>query len=291
MDLSSEVSLSVVVITKNEEQDLPGFLESFSKIADEIVIIDDGSTDRTEEIAKAAGPDIFFISSPRKATEGFCDQRQKGVDAARGEWLLQVDCDMRLTPELAIEVLSGIKDEKAVAYRFRLQQYFMNKRVRYGGFQYWNQHWLSRRNATSWSQKVHERIHVNPAYGSIKQLESRMIHLNDENFSERLRKNHQYSKLEAVRFIEEGERIHLCKFFVTPIWRAFRSYVLMFGFRDGKVGFLWSYYQFTGLSTIYFLAWEMQNGGSRIDNEKSIKNEMNRFRKKVAGEKSDTSYL
>ena len=74
-----DVFLSVVVITKNEETDLPGFLRNFSAIADEIVIFDDGSTDRTAEIAANYGAPVRFIKATRSSGEGFCDQRNKGL--------------------------------------------------------------------------------------------------------------------------------------------------------------------------------------------------------------------
>jgi (heptosyl)LPS beta-1,4-glucosyltransferase len=264
-------SLSVVVITKNEEVDLPGFLENFASIGDEIVIIDDGSTDATEEIARAEGEQVRFVRSPRSASEGFCDQRQKGVSAARGEWLLQVDCDMRLTPALAAEIREAIASTHLNAFSFRLEQYFMNRPVRFGGFQYWNQPWLSRRLATSWSERVHERIHVDGGITSVGQLRNRMIHLNDRDFDERLEKNSTYSRLEADRLLSASRKIGLVPMLSHAVWRAFRAYVLMLGFLDGKVGLLWALYQFSGNLTPYFIAWSAVHGGSRTENEKRIR--------------------
>jgi len=269
-----KAKLSVVVITLDEEADLPGFLENFLTIADEILIIDDGSTDRTKEIAEAAGEKVRFVSSPRKKGEGFCDQRQKGVEAAQSEWLLQVDCDMRLTAALASEISEAIQHGDFIAYRFRLRQYFMNHHVRYGGFQYWNQPWLSRRGATSWTQKVHERICISGNPKQIGQLSARMIHLNDMNFMERLRKNRQYSELEAQRLIDAGEDFTFLKIFYIPFWRFVRSYIVMRGFMDGAVGFVWGIYQFTSNATIYFIGWDRKYGGSRAANERSIAESM-----------------
>ncbi len=96
-----EPTLSVVTIAKNEERDLPFFLASFLPWVDEVVICDDGSIDRTEEIARSAGPRVRFVRSPRGPGEGFHSQRNKAIDLATGDWLLHVDVDMRLTPELA----------------------------------------------------------------------------------------------------------------------------------------------------------------------------------------------
>lgn len=270
-DAGTTPHLSVVVITKDEETDLPGFLENMSSIADEIVIIDDGSTDRTEEIARSFPGEVRFIRSPRGPDEGFCHQRQKGVEAARGEWLLQVDCDMRLTPELAAEIRSAIREPDKNGYRFRLAQYFMNRRVRYGGFQYWNQPWLSRRSATRWSQKVHERIGIEGGENAIGQLSHRMIHLNDNSFLERLRKNRDYSRFEAERILSSGRPVTIFRMLSQAAWRSFRSYVVMRGFLDGRLGLVWALYQFTGTLTPYYLAWSELHSGSREEVEKQLR--------------------
>lgn len=272
---STNIKLSVVVITKDEEIDLPGFLESFLPIADEIVIIDDGSTDRTREIADAAGEKVRFLPSPRQDGEGFCDQRQKGVQAARGEWLLQVDCDMRLKPQLAAEIMKAVQHTNMIAYKFYYEQYFLNRRVRFGGFQYRNDPWLARRDAIStWTQKVHERIVLNGNTDLIGQLKHKMIHLTDIDFTERLRKNHQYSHLEAHRLIAAGERFPAYKILTMPLWRFIRSYFLMLGFLDGPIGFVWGIYQFTSNATIYFIGWDLKHGGSRAKNEREIADAM-----------------
>lgn len=267
-------TLSIVVITKDEEVDLPGFLENFSLIADEIVIIDDGSIDKTKEIAYAFGEPVRFIVSPRCPEEGFCDQRNKGVKAARCEWLLQVDCDMRITPELAKEILASIEKREMAAYRFRLSQYFLGHKCCYGGLQYWNQAWLCRRNVVSWTQKLHERIQINESSEKIGQLKGKMIHLNDQDFSERMRKNYQYSHLEAERMLCAGERTSVWKLVSRPFWRSLRAYIFMRGFLDGRIGFLWALYQFTSMANAYFIAWDRENRVDRSEIDRRVNQRM-----------------
>jgi len=264
------IKLSVVVITKDEEVDLPGFIANFSVIADEIVIIDDGSTDRTAEIAEAAGPDVRFFSDPRGPDEGFCDQRNKGVARARGEWLLQVDCDMRLSPELVAEIREAITRADMAAYRFKFIQFFMNRPALHGGLQYLNHPWLSRRAVSSWQQKLHERLIIDAPPEQIGQLKEKMFHLMDQDFSERLRKNYQYSHLEAERLLRLGKKITIWKMIFFPLWRGFRSYVLMKGFLDGRTGAVWSLYQVTSNMVPLFIAWSAQNAGQRADIERDI---------------------
>src|SRR5690242_1817630 len=103
-------TLGVVTIAQNEEADLTAFLEHLLPWVDEIVIVDDGSTDRTAAMARAAGAKVNLISSPRLAGQYYSDQRNKGITAARSDWLLHMDVDERVTPELAHEVLRAIQD-------------------------------------------------------------------------------------------------------------------------------------------------------------------------------------
>lgn len=263
-------TLSVVVITMNEEADLPGLLDNFLPFADEIVIIDDGSTDRTEEIAHAAGEKVRFIRSPRGPDGGFDGQRNKGVAAATSEWLLQIDADMRLSPELAAEMKQAIRSPDMAAYRYRYLQYFMNRPVRYGGFQYRNDAWLSRRTLSSWTRKVHEQIFIDAPADRIGQLQGKMHHLTDIDFSERLRKNYQYSHLEAEKLIARGVKVSFARMLLHPLWRGFRSYVMMKGFLDGKVGFFWALYQVTSNMVPLYIVWSKQNGGNRAEVERRI---------------------
>lgn len=92
-----------------------------------------------------------------------------------------------------------------------------------------------------------------------------MIHLNDIDFLERLRKNHQYSALEVDRLIREGEQFPLHKLLTVPMHRFFRSYFLMLGFLDGGPGFAWAIYQFAGTATIYLMGWSRLKGGNRAE--------------------------
>ena len=97
-------TLGVVAICRNEQRDLGGFLEHLLPWVDEIVLVDDGSTDDTLKIARNAGPKVSVISSPRLPGEYFSHQRNKGIKAARSEWLLHMDIDERVTPELRREI-------------------------------------------------------------------------------------------------------------------------------------------------------------------------------------------
>jgi len=128
-------TLGVVAISYNEERDLEGFISHLLPWVDEIVIIDDGSTDRTAEIAMAQTPKVNFIISPRNAGEFFSHQRNKGIAATSCDWLLHMDIDERVPPELAKEIMAAVRDESIEAYRYRRLNYFLHRPMQSGGWQ------------------------------------------------------------------------------------------------------------------------------------------------------------
>src|SRR6056300_1417881 len=99
-------SLGVVAISHNEEVDLPGFLDHLISWVNEIVIVDDGSTDATEQVALSYGTKVKFIKSKRLANEYYSDQRNKGITHAKSEWLLHMDIHERVTKELYSEIVA-----------------------------------------------------------------------------------------------------------------------------------------------------------------------------------------
>ena len=124
--MNSKPTLGVVAISYNEEVDLPGFLEHLKGWVDEIVIIDDGSTDTTEQIASKYGPKVNFIKSKRDAGEYYSDQRNKGIDHAKSDWLLHMDIDERVTKELSLEILTAVSSPDYDAYKFKRLNYFFS---------------------------------------------------------------------------------------------------------------------------------------------------------------------
>lgn len=264
-------TLTVATITLNEEEELPAFIENFSHIADEIVIIDDGSTDRTAEIARQAGRNVRFIVSPRGPEGGYCDQRNKAVEAATSDWILQVDADMRLPRAAADEIIAAIQNPAFDAYRFGLQQYFLNRPARFGGRQYWNQPWLVRCEKARWEQKVHERIQIDTTPQRIGQLAHPLWHINDQTWEQRMRKSVEYSILERARIVEKGLPVRWYHFLTRPTWAAFKTYVLMRGYRDGVLGLILALHTFSAVFHWQALVWDERNRISRDELEKAIR--------------------
>jgi (heptosyl)LPS beta-1,4-glucosyltransferase len=242
---------------------MPDFLAHLLPWVDEIIIIDDDSNDRSSEIAYAAGPKIRFIVAPRKQGEGFCDQRNKGITAARSDWLLHMDIDERVPPALAEEVLHAIRDNSREAYRYRRLNFFLHRPIRSGGWQNWNQVHLARREGSRFVGKVHETFVLASGVERIGQLRSYMWHLNDSNFAERLRKNMLYSQMEADKILGRGLEVKWFHFLLHPFYRVLKSYIFHGGYKEGTLGVLYAMYVLSSTFNWYATAWDRANAISR----------------------------
>lgn len=263
-------TLGVVAISKNEEVDLSYFLNHLLPWVDEIVIVDDASTDRTVEIARAAGPKVRVIEHPMDKERGFAGQRNVGIEASTSDWLLHMDIDERVTPELAEEILRAILDQTKNAYRYRRLNFFLHRPMHSGGWQYWNNPQLARRGKHYFRNIVHEECVVEGQPMSIGQLKGYMIHLNDTNYEERLRKNIQYMQLKTEKIVSQGIKVRWHHLLLHPLLRAMKSYFVRGGFREGTRGLIFALYTFVGTFNWWACAWDRQNAIPRQQIEEEI---------------------
>lgn len=256
-------TLGVVTISYNEQQDLPGFLANLQNWVDEIVIIDDGSSDRTEEIAAEAGAKVRLIRSPRKEGEYFADQRNKGIDAATSDWLLHMDVDERVSAELAQEMLSAIRNPDFDGYRYRRLNYFMHRPMRGGGWQSWNLVHLAHRDKFRFAGMFHEECLIDAPEKRVGQLSGKMLHLNEDDFQKRLNKSARYSE-EVVKAIEDsGRNVGFFDLLVRPPAEFLRKYVAKGGWRDGTPGLIFAMHCLTATFRANAIVWDRQNRISR----------------------------
>lgn len=261
-------TLGVVSISYNEERDLPRFLEHLLPWIDEIILIDDGSTDSTREIAEAGGDKVTFIESPRKDAEYFSHQRNKGIAAAKSDWLLHMDIDERVPPALAEEILAAIDSEDFDAYRYRRLNYFLHRPMRFGAWQNWNLVHLARRDKFHFGGKFHETCIVDALDARIGQLKTTMHHLNDESYTERLRKSDSY----LVELADPNQSKPLST--LNVVWAACKEFLYRYfykqGFRDGGLGLLSALHTATAVFRANFLVWDKQHRISRESIEDNL---------------------
>ena len=263
-------TLGVVALCYNEEQDLPGFLEHLLPWVNEIVLVDDGSTDRTLDIARNAGPAVSIIVSPRRTGEYYSHQRNKGINAARSDWLLHMDIDERVTPELRREIEEGIRRTDVDGFRFHRHNFFLHRQIRGGGWQLWSYLHVARREKFVFGGKIHEECHLSSEPNRVKRLRSFMWHLNEDSYEKRRRKSLFYTTVEAETLLQKNARVRLWHLIILPFLVFIKRYILLLGFRDGIAGWILAFEGMSSTFDAYAIAWDQQNRIAREDIESSF---------------------
>lgn len=225
--------LSAVLITLNEERRIGGCLESLAGLADEIVVLDTRSTDRTVEIAQAAGARV-----ERAAFEGFGPTKQRALDLAHGAWVLSIDADERVTPALAAEVRSVVSAEGgADGYWLRREVYYLGRRMRFGGLgNDWALRLFRRGRGRFTPARVHERVEVE---GRTARLRGRLEHHTCATLAEHLAKVERYSSIRAEELAARGRRYRPTDVVRAPVEFVLRA-VLRLGVLDGTPGVVYA---------------------------------------------------
>ncbi|MCX5591300.1 glycosyltransferase family 2 protein [Alcaligenes endophyticus] len=222
-------TLSVIIITKNEQAHIQACLESVA-FADEIIVVDSGSTDRTVEIAAAFGAKVSITTD----WPGFGPQKNRALDLATSEWVLSIDADERVTPELADSIRQELTQPRATAYRIARLSEFAGRWIRHSGW--WPDRVLRlfRRDLGRFTTvKVHERVNVS---GSVLTLQGHFLHYPYASLEVFINKINQYSSSAAQQAFERGKRTSVIGPFGHSFWTFLRHYVLRRGFLDGWQG-------------------------------------------------------
>jgi glycosyltransferase involved in cell wall biosynthesis len=226
------VSLSVVVITRNEEAVVRRCLQSISW-ADEIVVVDSGSSDRTAAICRELGAKVHETED----WPGFGPQKNRAVALATGNWILSLDADEWVTPELRAAVERAIAaPDDAAAFMMPRRSSFCGRFMRHSGW--WPDYVvrLFRRGAARFSDDlVHERVIVEGATGK---LAAPIMHEAARDLHQMIDKTNSYSTASALMRHGKGERSSLAAAILHGSWAFIRTYILRLGFLDGREGFL-----------------------------------------------------
>ncbi|MEX2663276.1 MAG: glycosyltransferase family 2 protein [Vicinamibacterales bacterium] len=250
------MKLTVTVITYNEAAHIQDALDSVAW-ADEVLVVDSGSTDGTADLARARGARVVVREWP-----GYSAQKNFAAGAATHEWILSVDADERVTPELAAEVLALLaKGPDAGGYRVQRVSYYLGRWIRSTDWYPDYQLRLYNRRAGEWNGlRIHESFRLHQ--GTPSTLRGELQHFAYRDIAHHLQKIDAYTTLVADQAHEQGRRTHPLAM-ALHAWFAFvRNYILRGGFRDGAPGLiismLNSYYVFLKLAKL----WERQ-GRSR----------------------------
>jgi len=243
--------ISAIILAKNAEEIIADCLDSIS-FCDEIIVIDDGSTDRTSEIAKRMNATVYPL-----VERNFAERRNYGLRKAKGKWILYIDTDERISSELREEIEIVISQEKSIfdAYRFPRKNFYFGKHE-------WPtiemQERLFKRTALQeWYGALHETARVK---GTIGNLDGFLIHYTHQDLTSMVAKTTQWSQIEAdLRFNANHPKMTWWRFFRVMITGFYGSYVKQRGYKAGTAGLVESMYQSFSMFITYARLWEMQN--------------------------------
>ena len=229
-------ALSILYLSFNEEDVFGQSLESIASIADEIIVVDSGSTDSTIQLAEKAGASVY-----ERPLGNWGEQRNWGLEKCKHPWVLVVDCDEVFTPELIASLQEWKKSEhtEAQPYSFKRVHFFKGKKMRFSGLQNDYVVRLLPKGMKFEELNVHEKVRS----GSIR-LKGELLHYTYKNALHWEQKFRTYAKRQALDYEKRVGRIGPYYLNVKPSWRFFKHYIIKGGIFDGSRGLeyaLWMY--------------------------------------------------
>jgi glycosyltransferase involved in cell wall biosynthesis len=226
----TDARISVLILAKNEADNLPSCLSTVSWADEVVVVVDRSSRDQTQAIAQR-GADLVAV----RTFDDFAGQRNAALELASGEWVFAIDADERATPALADEVRRVTSDpgQPHAGYRVPIRSVVLGRPFRFSGTQHDRPLRLFRRDAGRWVGTVHETVELN---GSAGRLENALQHRTIPDMQTFLRKINEYTTLEAIKFEREGRRFRARDLAARPAWTFAKLYLGKQGFRDGLEG-------------------------------------------------------
>lgn len=228
----SNPRISVAIITKNEVADIGACLKSVSDWTTEIVVVDSGSTDGTQEICRRFG--AMVIETPD--WPGFGRQKNRAIEACTGDWILSLDADETVPPKLRDEILTAARSDGNVAFRIPRLSSFCGRDIHHSG---WRPDYVTRlfRSGTAKfsDDLVHERLTVAGDVGTLKES---LMHASFDSIEELIDKINAYSTAGARMLHQKERKASMSSAVLRASWAFFRTYVLRLGFLDGREGFI-----------------------------------------------------
>lgn len=224
--------LSALLITYNEINNIEDVINNIS-FADEIIVVDSFSTDGSLE-KLASFKNVTTISREFK---NFADQRNFAIKKVKYDWILFIDADERITPELKIEIINEINTpQNTVAFLFKRLFYFKNKKIRFSGFQTDTTYRLFKKDHVKYQEDkiVHEMPIIK---GKSKVLKNKMLHYSVSSVAHYKSKMEQYASLKAFELFKKGKKATIFHFIFRPFYKFLTNYIVRLGFLDGKEGF------------------------------------------------------
>ena len=245
--------ITAIIPTLNEEIHIEAAIKSVG-FADEIIVIDSFSTDKTIELAEKHKVKII-----KRKFDDFSSQKNFAIQKAKHEWIYILDADERVTPEVEKEILEAVQNPKGcVGFYVRRTFYFCGKNINYGGCQRDKVVRLFLKKYCTYEGVVHETIKANGKLGFFK---NKIEHYSYKNYDHYISKMNHYGDLRANEYFKKGKQInYFFHLLIKPKARFFIHYVIRLGFLDGFQGFIFAKAQAYGVYVRYIKLWLLNKG-------------------------------
>ncbi|MBN1263828.1 MAG: glycosyltransferase family 2 protein [Candidatus Pacebacteria bacterium] len=262
------IKISVAIATFNEEDNIKDCLQSVAQLADEVIVVDGSSRDKTRQIAREQGARVIKT----RPEPMFHINKNKAIKACSGDWILVLDADERVSPLLTEEIKGLVKkwqSGEAVGYWLKRKNFFLGRFLTKGG-QYPDPVIRLFKKDKGWHPEVsvHEQIKID---GQVGWLKNDLLHLASPSFTRYLTRENRYSTLEAANLQKAAVKINLISFpnflLLKPLGTFFSLYFRHRGFQDGFPGFVFAF--FSGMH--HFLAFVKYWECRRKNHQRSIK--------------------
>lgn len=222
--------LSIIIVAQNEAINIADCVRS-ARFADEIIVLDSGSTDGTQELAAAAGATVVPTDWP-----GYGPQNNRGIDLATGEWFFSLDADERIGIELAAEIRAAIEREDVDGFRVPRTSMYCGRFMKHGGWRPDYTWRLARRGKARFTgHYLHAHLQIEGRTGTLTQS---LVHYSYRSMESVLEKLNRYSSASARDMTASGRRGSLGRAIAHGLWAFLRTYFLRLGLLDGRWGFM-----------------------------------------------------
>ncbi|MCX8076553.1 MAG: glycosyltransferase family 2 protein [Aquificaceae bacterium] len=223
------MGLSVLILTKNEEDNIERVISSVKDIADEVVVVDSGSTDRTVDIARSLGAKVYY-----KEWQGYPQQLNYGIGLCSQDWVLILDADEEVSEELSRSIKRAVEKPEFDVYRLCRRTYYLGKFLKHAWYPEWRVR-LFKKGSVVFEGELHEKPVYKTKVGSLK---GDLYHYSYRNLQDQYVKTINYAYKMAQIMHKSGKRFRVYNLFFNPLWHFFKVYFLQLGFLDGFRGFL-----------------------------------------------------
>lgn len=243
------MSLSVLILTKNEEKNIARAIESVKPIADEIIVLDSGSTDNTVEIAKSLGAKVFF-----RKFDNYPSQIEYGKSLCSKDWIFVLDADEEVCQELRENIVKAINEDSYTCYKVPRRTYYLGKYLDY----IWYPQYVIRlfkKGQFKYEGKLHEKVICD---GKIGKLKGDLYHYSFKSLYHQSKKTIDYAQKMAEILYQEGKRVKFYNLILNPLIIFIKFYFLKGGLLEGKRGLIISFSAFIYVFLKYAFLYELQ---------------------------------